>query len=277
MNSNVKKVIEIARSWDRKSIFSVRGCPKETCAFFVRYVFKEALHQAGVMQVANNRPYYKEHGITALPTNQNFADGLAGDEIGPKVSNNQMQAGDILLFKDTYFSHEFPVGSITHVGIALDSNGLMADSSGGLCHVRHYRSIPGELVEVRRPRCLGNAPSGIGITLNKGQLLRSGVQQELKVLYGFSEQEQKVLHKFGRTKPQVVIDKKAVQYRYITVDVTLTGGKHIKLFHHDGQTSAYVAGHKVSYLNVEATLSGGLHVWVEGKEVKPSSVNIGVS
>lgn len=278
MNTNITKVTELAKTWDRKSIYSVKGCPAETCAFFVRYVFKEALHRSGIMQVADNRPYYKEHGITSLPTNLNFADGLAGDVVGKKVELNQIQSGDLLLFKDTYYSSSFPAGSITHVGIALNSHGLMADSSSGQCHVRNfYQTFPGKLVEVRRPYCLGNASSGVGITLNKGQFLKSGVHEQLKVLYGVSDFERKVLHKNAGPKPRVVIDNKAIQYQYITVDVALADGKHIKLFHHDGQTSAFVAGHKVPYLNVEATISGGLHVWVEGKEVKPSSVSIGVS
>lgn len=271
MNANVKKVIEVARSWDRKNIHVIEGSPKETCAFFVRYVFKKALHEAGKMPVAYNRPYYAENKIRSLPTNENFADGLAGNEIGSKVPISQMQAGDILLFKDTYFSNEFPVGSITHVGIALDSNGLMADSSGGRCHVRNYRSIPGELVEVRRPICLGIVSKGIGITLSKGQIISSGSCKEIKVTY--------LKGLMGATsKPNVYVDGKEYQYKYISVDIALAGGnQHIKLFHHDGRTNVFSMGYKVDGISILAKLQGGLHVWSNGNEIKPISVNIGVS
>lgn len=271
MNANVRKVIEVAKSWDGRNIHRIEGCPKETCAFFVRYVFKKALHDVGKMKVAFNRPYYIENNIKALPTSENFADGLAGNEIGPKIPITQMQAGDILLFKDTYFSNEFPVGSITHVGIAIDSNGLMADSSGGNCHVRHYRSIPGELVEVRRPICLGIVSNGIGITLSKGQIIKSGNCQEIKVTYlkGLA----------GVTsKPNVYVDGKEYKYKYISVDIALAGGnQHIKLFHHDGRTNVFSMGHKIDGISIQAKLQGGLHIWTNGKEIKPTSVNIGVS
>lgn len=283
MNGNVKKVIEFAKGWDNKNLrnYGIKNVPDQTCAFFVRFVFTQALHQAGQMPVAHTRPYYSEHHVQALPTNENFADGLAGDVIGPKVNFQQIQAGDILLFKDTYYAKhgEFPVGSITHVGIALDSNGMMADSSGGQCYVRNYKIyFPNKLVEVRRPRCLGIvAANSKGISLSKGQVQKSGVSQELKVLFGASDFERNVMHKFAGPKPRVVIDQKSVQYQYITVDVVLADGKHVKLFHHDGRTGAFVGGNKVPYLNVEAKLQGGLHVWVEGKEVKATSVNIGIS
>lgn len=280
MNNNVKSIVEAARRWDGKNLFNYNlpNCPNETCAYFVRFIFRQTLHQSGIMPVAQTRPYYSENHIQALPTNENFADGLAGDEIGQKVNRQQVQAGDILLFKDTYYSSKFPAGSITHVGIALDSNGLMADSSGGLCYVRNYHhNFPGKLVEVRRPRCFGNVSNGKGITLNKGQVQKSGLSQELKVLYGTSDFERNVIHKIPRLKPCVMVDQKSIQYQYITVDIILAGGKHIKLFHHDGRTGAFVEGRKVPYLNVEAKLQGGLHVWIEGKEVKPTSVNIGIS
>ena len=175
MNTNIQKVIEIAKSWDKKSIYGTSGCPNETCAFFVRFVFEQALHESGVMRVADIRPYYIENEILALPTGKNFADGLAGDLIGSKVSFLQIQAGDILFFKDTYNDGTFPVGSITHVGIALDSQGWMADSSRGQCHIRNYKLFfPNKLVEVRRPNCLGKATKGVGVTLNKGQVLKAG-------------------------------------------------------------------------------------------------------
>lgn len=286
MKMNVERLISIAKSWNRKSLRGIRGCPKETCAFFVRYVFREAFHQSGIMQVANYRPYYDKHHIPALPTNENFADGLAGDVIGRVVTENQIQPGDILLFRDTYSSPEFPRGSITHVGIALDDNGLMADSSSGMCYVRNYRTTFRErnnsghtlLVEVRRPHCLDTPSNAMGVSLNRGQVHKSKVNQEIKVLYG-GGYVGKLSNATGiKLRPVVEVDGVSVQYNYITVDITLAGnGQHIKLFHHDGKTNSIVGGHPSNQLNVIARMQNGLHIWVEGKEIKPASVNIGVS
>lgn len=278
MNTNIQKVVEIARNWDKKSIYSMPGCPNETCAYFVRHVFKTALHQSGIMPVADFRPYYVEKNIKPLPTGKLFADGLAGDGIGSKVPIHNIQAGDLLFFKDTYYSNQFPEGSITHVGIALNSNGLMADSSNGRCHVRNFHiTFPGKLVEVRRPKCLEKMPDGIGVTLSKGQVLKSGRFQQLKVKYGISDIERIYGARNIGYKPRVDSDGKPVRYNYITVDITAADGKHIKMFHHDGVTAAFISGKKASNLEITAQLKGKLHIWVDGREVKPASVNIGVS
>ena len=264
MFDNVKLVTEYARSWDRRSIRSEPGCPQETCAFFVRHVFRTVLHKSGLMPVAYSRPYYQEHHIQALSTNENFADGLAGDAIGLRVPVTQVKPGDILLFRDTYFSRSFPVGSITHVGIALDSNGLMADSSGGRCHVRNHKyTFPNLLVEVRRPRCFGSVSTGTGLTLDHGRVSKQGNFKEIKIVYE------------GGT-PSVFLDGKHSSFRFITVDVA-QNSLHFKLFSHHGRTKAMVAGHHVQSLEVVAKMQSGLHVWVGGRELKPSSVHIGVS
>lgn len=292
MNYNTRKVLEVAKSWNEKSIKYVPGCPDQTCAFFVRFVFKQALHQAGRMPVAHTRPYYSEHNIRQLGTNADYADGLAGDVVGARINLQQIQPGDLLFFRDTYNDGSFPVGSITHVGIYLGNN-LMADSSRGKCRVRNYKvTFPGLLVEARRPLCLGGASNGIGITLNNGELLKSGNVQEIKIKLGNSASAATVPGRFpmpvqsGRIpatnhiarKPQVFLNGKEVPYKYITLDIALPGGgKHIKLFYHDGQTSAFVAGQKTGNIEVTAKLQGGLHVWADGKEIKPASVNIGVS
>lgn len=278
MNTSIQKVVNIAKDWDKKSIYGTPGCPDDTCAFFVRDVFKTALHEAGIMQVADFRPYYVEHGIKSLPTNKNFADGLAGDLVGQKVPEHNIQAGDLLFFKDTYYSKEFPVGSITHVGIALDSNGLMADSSRGRCFVRNFHiTFPKKLVEVRRPHCLKKMPEGINVTLNKGKVLKSGNFHKLNLKYGISERERIYGAKNIGYKPLVDSDGKKIRYKYITVDITEGGGKHIKMFHHDGRTSAFISGKKATNLEITAKWQGGLHLWIDGREIKPSSVTIGVS
>ncbi len=290
MNENIKKIENAAKSWNGKSIYGVKGCPGETCSFFVRHVFKEALHDAGKMPVAHSRPYYINNGIKQLPTNIDFADGLAGDEIGAKIDPAQMMSGDLLFFKDTYYSSDFPVGSITHVGICVGPGGLMADSSGGRCHVRNYKqTFPGLLVEVRRPRCLETAiaAKGTGITLNNGQVRArmSGLQtrpQEIKIQFGHGSPFSFGSNRF--TSPnssalQVSVNGKAVPFfKYVTADIALAGQQnHVKLFHHHGQTRAYIHGQETQNLEIIARLGGGLHVRVNGTEIKATAVNIGVS
>jgi len=288
MNENVKKIENAAKSWDGKSIYGVKGCPGETCSFFVRHVFEEALHDAGKMPVAHTRPYYRDNGVTQLPTNENFADGLAGDAIGAKIAPAQMMSGDLLFFRDTYRG-DFPAGSITHVGICVGPGGLMADSSGGRCHVRNYKQIPGELVEVRRPRCLGTgvAANGTGISLTNGQVRAkmNGTQtkpQEIKIQFGPGSPLSFGSTRFNLPNPTVLhvsVNGKALPFfKYVTADITLAGQPdHIKLFYHHGQTRAYMHGKETKNLEIIARLGGGLHVRVNGREIKPSAVNIGVS
>ncbi len=181
MIDNINEIIRVAKSWDRKTIYGVPGCPKETCAFFVRQVFRTALHESGIMRIAHSRPYYLQNQIPQLPTNENFADGLAGDIVGRKIRPDQMQPGDLLFFRDTYRG-DFPAGSITHVGICIGAKGLMADSSGGQCHVRDaHKTFRDLLVEVRRPHCLVSTTrmTGTAISLKNGQItaLVSGAKQ----------------------------------------------------------------------------------------------------
>ena len=289
MNENIKKIENAAKSWDGKSIYGIKGCPGETCSFFVRHVFKEALHDAGKMPVAHSRPYYRDNGVKQLSTSEDFADGLAGDEIGIKIAPDQMMSGDLLFFRDTYRG-DFPVGSITHVGICVGPGGLMADSSGGRCHVRNYKqTFPGLLVEVRRPRCLETAAAakGTGITLTNGQVRArmSGLQtkpQEIKIQFGPGSALSFGTSRFTLPNPsglQVSVNGNKVPFfKYVTADITLAGQQnHVKLFHHHGQTKAYMHGQETTNLEIIARLGGGLHVRVNGTEIKATAVNIGVS
>lgn len=190
MIDNISEIVRIAKSWDRRTIYGVPGCPKETCAFFVRHIFKTALHDSGKMQIAHSRPYYLENRIPQLPTNENFADGLAGEIVGRRIDPARMQPGDLLFFRDTY-QGDFPAGSITHVGICVGSNGLMADSSGGNCHVRDARkTFPGLLVEVRRPNCLVSTTrmTGTELSFNNGQItavIKGAKQHKLDLIIRF--------------------------------------------------------------------------------------------
>lgn len=126
------------------------------CAAFVRYCFAAGGKR---LPVIAQPEFYKHLGIRYVGV-ENTADSLSGLAVGQVVPSGQA-AGDILLFRNTITG--YPYGTITHVGIAADSHGMMFDAGSG--SIVHHRSIatfgggqPGRenlLVEVRRPMSLG--------------------------------------------------------------------------------------------------------------------------
>lgn len=111
MSSLVDQVVQAARGWVGRSFNP--GVPAQ-CAYFVREVFKEA----GITLPVVANP---DDGMS---TGEGYADGLAGDEVGPRVEKAQLQPGDIVLFFNTY--GDFPPSTITHVGVYV-GDGQMVD------------------------------------------------------------------------------------------------------------------------------------------------------
>ena len=145
-------------TWDPQ-----HGHIKAYCAAYVRWCFLKA----GItLPVVMNPESYRRLGLSYVG-DKLTADGFAGKAVGEMVPKGMMP-GDILLFRNTY--SEYPIfGTITHVGIAADSRGMMYDAgSGSLVHRRHHEdTFPGLLVEVRRPLCLGgttHAASASGLS-----------------------------------------------------------------------------------------------------------------
>lgn len=100
-------VVKVAKSWVGYEFHP--GEPAQ-CANFVRAVFKEA----GVPLASAKLPS-DHHLIPGEPIAASYADSFAGDDVGVNVSRDQLQPGDIVMWRNTYGS--WPVGVITHVGI----------------------------------------------------------------------------------------------------------------------------------------------------------------
>lgn len=124
------------------------------CAAFVRWCYRAT---GKPLPVVAKPEFYRHLGLS-FTAGENTADSLSGKTVGDVVAKN-MRAGDILLFRNTYGN--WPYGTITHVGIASDSAGMMYDAgSGSIVHHRLIeQTFPKLLVEVRRPTLLGGDTS----------------------------------------------------------------------------------------------------------------------
>ena len=97
---------------------------------------------------------------------------MAGDAVGPVVEKQQL--GDLVFFHDTCFG-PWPIGAITHIGIAADHGDMIADAGGGsVVHFRSHRAtFPEKFVETRRARMFSEASACSGsrtvITINRGR------------------------------------------------------------------------------------------------------------
>jgi len=78
----------------------------EQCCNFVREVLLEAGYNPGVTEKPSDNYF---------PTSEGYANSLAGDDIGKKISRKDLEPGDLVFFKNTYGN--YPEGTITHVGI----------------------------------------------------------------------------------------------------------------------------------------------------------------
>jgi hypothetical protein len=171
MATTAQAVLNAAAVWRNRVFSEERYGASPYCASFVRWCFKQVNGTRLGLPEVSRVPYYVRKGIHVSPGPW-FADSLAGEEVGPVVQHQQ--PGDLLFFHDTARG-PWPVGSITHVGIALDSGDLMADAgSGSVVHFRSHRAtFPGKLVEIRRPLALGTISANAGrrtaITIARGQ------------------------------------------------------------------------------------------------------------
>ena len=88
------------------------------CANFVRYLFEKAGVDIGMAK----RPT-DYNLLDGAPVGASYADSFAGDDVGNKIARKDVQAGDIVMFRNTYGT--FKSGVITHVGIMVDSNSFV--------------------------------------------------------------------------------------------------------------------------------------------------------
>lgn len=170
MTYTAQAVLKAAEVWKHQKFAAAGYGASPYCASFVRWCFKQVNGLELGLPLVTRVPYYVRKGIHN-PPKEWCADSLAGDAVGPVVE--KQQPGDLIFFHDTCFG-PWPIGSITHIGIAADHGELMADAgSGSLVHFRSHRTtFPNKFVEIRRPRMFlaANADSGsrTALTINRG-------------------------------------------------------------------------------------------------------------
>lgn len=102
----------------------------EQCCYFVRHIFSLG---------GKELPTTKNPSDNFFPTDEGYANSLAGDEIGIKIGRiSDLIEGDIIFFKNTY--GEWPPGTITHVAIYIGDGEFI------------HRSTSSEPVEIKSLR-----------------------------------------------------------------------------------------------------------------------------
>lgn len=292
MNANAKRLVEKALAMKGSYFPNEHYGAHPYCASFVRWLYKTAL---GIkFPIVSDRPYYRKHGIN-YPPGEWFADSLAGTEVGAEVPFNQMKEGDILFFRDT--CEGYVPGTITHVGVCVGPNGLMADAgSDNRIHIRRHQSnFPNLLVEVRRPRVMQTATTtGLELSLKNGQIKAS--------LRGMSVRNLELELEFNGSL-RVSVNKKPIHYTVASLNLATTqavtvvsgGGMmasrtalpglsssgiealHVKLFSHDHKASASIGGGRIGNLKIRILYQGhALHIWINGTETRSSMLHLSV-
>lgn len=119
-----QKVLTIAEQWVGRLF---KPGEIEQCCYFVRHIFSNAGKELGVT---------KSPSDNFFPTDEGYANSLAGDDIGIKIDKtSDLVEGDLVFFKNTYGN--WPDGTITHVGIYC--------GNGEFIH-RSTNSLPVELI-----------------------------------------------------------------------------------------------------------------------------------
>ncbi len=98
------KILSVAMKWEGKEFNPGQN---EQCACFVRKIFSLAGIELGVTEKPSDNYF---------PTDEHYANSLAGDDIGIKINRvSDLMPGDLVFFKNTYGN--WPDGTITHTGI----------------------------------------------------------------------------------------------------------------------------------------------------------------
>jgi tetratricopeptide (TPR) repeat protein len=119
-----QKIMNIAREWVGKHFNEGQI---EQCCYFVRHVFSIG---------GKELPVTKNPSDNFFPTDESYANSLAGDEVGIKIEKiSDLIEGDLIFFRNTY--GEWPSGTITHVAIYAGGGEFI------------HRSTSSEPVEIR--------------------------------------------------------------------------------------------------------------------------------
>lgn len=252
-----EEVVNAARQWP--------GTPfnygvKAQCCMFVRHVFKQAGIRLPVVAFPSDYHLLVKDGLS---TGEGYADSLAGDEVGPKVALANAQAGDIILFKDSYNDGWSP-GIITHVGIYMGEETMIdRPTMNGTVLNRSVYACSGTIAELRRPKQFG-AP-GTRIALENGI-----VTAQLKGKRAWALEMD--LTYSGTVA--VAVNGTAVMPSSVTLQVVDSKThQHHYLFYTEGKAKAAMAGVPATAMKCKAKLQGGaIHLWLNGKEIKSNKL-----
>lgn len=105
------RIAAAAKAWEGKNF---RPGQREQCMNFVRHILSEVKHP--LANVVTKKP------VDGHWTGPALASSLAGRDLGEMITKiEDLEAGDIVFWNDTYHVPGFGPGTITHVGIALSN------------------------------------------------------------------------------------------------------------------------------------------------------------
>ncbi len=247
------RVVQCAKKWVNQPF---RYGVKAQCCEFVRHVFSQAGIKLPVVKFPSDYPLLVHDGLS---TGAGYADSLAGDEVGPKVKLAEAQAGDIILYKDTY-NDGWSQGIITHVGIYVGDEKMIdrPTMNGTVLHRSVYTST-GSIAELRRPRQFSD-PSTY-IKLDAG-VVKAAIKG--KPVYAL---EMGLTYSGGVT---ATIDGAPRLPKSVTLQVVDSQTKqHHYFIYAGGKAKAVLNGLPVRTLSCKAKLGGGaIHLWLNGKEIR---------
>ena len=145
------KIVDFAKTMDHTAWRDPKS-DGPYCALFVRHIFRHC----GIDLPEAKQPSdweYSKH----LPQGPTYANSLAGNEIGQKISSKaDLRAGDLMFWR--YTDPQFSTPVISHVGIYAGNHHIVDRGTSGV----HYRPMSTfqNFVEGRRPRSLALAQSG---------------------------------------------------------------------------------------------------------------------
>lgn len=242
---------------ERKYQQNYLGASDDNCAHFVRDCFRDAGYVLPEASCPSDMAICRANGYSLGAL---YANSLAGDEIGRRLSVEDAEPGDIVLFTNLGASStSFARGTITHVGICVGSNMMIDHGSSGM-NKRDYRSWPGpsNYAEARRPKLFD--VSKTRMSYSKGQL--TGVVKNAST----GSLDLKVALK-GRLVASIndyAVVPKAV---FLRVHDKRSGHMY-RLSMQNGVTKASVDYAGVTELDCHAKMGrGALHVWINGSEV----------
>ncbi len=230
--SKADKVVAIAESWVGCAF---RPGMSAQCANFVRAVYAEA----GVELNAASAPDDIKYLGKGYPQGPTYANSFAGDDVGVKISRlADVKPGDIVMFRNTY--GEYPDGTITHVGIALNSSFMIH---------RPTSSRPVEIAELSGNwRILFSQARRVlkaEDTRRKLKLFAHG--GIVKAYDGPAGGSMKELERmrlkifFHNGKLGLALNGQALSVMACDMDFVISGSRRLKVFCHDGKASVIYA------------------------------------